>query len=73
MIGFLVSGLNSLEAASLIPNSFLAYSIHASCIPKQIPKKGTLFKRAYFIAAIFPSAPRSPKPPGTKIPSQSFK
>ena len=29
-----------------------------------------LFSRAYLIAKILPSTPRSPKPPGTRIPLQ---
>ena len=59
---------NSLEFASCMPNIFLAISITASCIPKHIPKYGILFSLAYLIAAIFPSEPRSPNPPGTKMP-----
>ena len=31
-----------------------------------------LFSRAYFAVRIFPSMPRSPKPPGTKIASKPF-
>ena len=44
------------------------------CIPKQIPKSGTLFSLAYLIVAIFPSIPLFPNPPGTTIPlySDSF-
>ena len=34
-----------------------------------MPRNGTSFSRAKRIASIFPSIPRSPKPPGTKIPS----
>ena len=40
--------------------------------PKQIPKKGILFFLAKFIAAIFPSVPLLPKPPGIKIPDISL-
>ena len=54
-------------------SKFLAASIIAICIPKQIPKKGILFNLAYFMAAIFPSLPLFPKPPGIKIPETSFK
>ena len=60
--------INSEEFAFLIFNTFRENSITASCNPRQIPKKGTLFKRAYFIAFSFPVMPLSPKPPGTIIP-----
>ena len=42
-----------------------------SCIPRQRPRNGTLFSRAYLIAVILPSIPRSPNPPGTRIPCTS--
>ena len=44
---------------------FRAASITAICMPKQIPRYGILFSRAYLAALILPSVPRSPKPPGT--------
>lgn len=44
----------------------LANSITEICIPKQIPRYGTLFSLAYFAANIIPLTPRSPNPPGTK-------
>ena len=72
MTGFLHNSSNSNELASLIPQTFLAYSIVINCIPKQIPKSGTLLVRAYSIASIIPAIPRSPNPPGTIIPSASF-
>src|SRR6185369_7132544 len=71
--GFSQSALNSLEKASLSPQTFLPYSTTAICIPRQIPKKGTFLVRANSIALIFPSVPRSPNPPGTRIPSTSVK
>ena len=40
----------------------------AICIPKQIPKKGIFFSLAYLIAAILPSVPLLPNPPGINIP-----
>jgi len=47
MIAYGVSGLISEELAPSKPNTLRANSIDASCIPKQIPKNGTLFSRAY--------------------------
>ena len=41
----------------------------AICIPRQMPKKGIFCSLAYRTAEIIPSMPRSPKPPGTKMPS----
>ena len=41
-------------------------------MPKQIPRKGILLTLAYLIAAIFPSVPLLPKPPGIKIPETFF-
>lgn len=46
--------------------TFLATSITDICMPKQIPRYGTLFSLAYFAAKIIPFTPRSPNPPGTK-------
>ena len=62
---------NSPEFASAKPHTFLAYSITAICIPRQIPRYGTSFSLAYFAAAILPSIPLLPKPPGTISPSQA--
>src|SRR4030042_6651129 len=53
------------------PQTFLANSITAHCIPRHIPKKGIFFSRAYFIVLTFPSIPLYPNPPGTRIPSAS--
>jgi len=44
----------------------------AICIPKHIPKKGIFFILEYLIAAIFPSVPLFPKPPGINIPETFF-
>ena len=63
---------NSLDDADLIFNTFLANSIIAICIPKQIPKKGILLTLAYLIAAILPSVPLLPNPPGIKIAETFF-
>ena len=54
------------------PSTFLANSTTANCIPKHNPRNGILFSLAYFIAAILPSMPLSPNPPGTKITSLSI-
>ena len=64
---------NSEEFAWLMPATWRANSMSATCIPKQIPKYGILFSRAYLAVRILPSTPREPKPPGTKIPSKPFK
>ena len=66
------SALNSVLLALFKLATFLANSITANCMPKQMPKYGILFSRAYFIALIFPSVPRTPKPPGIKIASIFF-
>ncbi|KAJ0853375.1 hypothetical protein HanRHA438_Chr14g0650461 [Helianthus annuus] len=70
--GCLVSGSNSVLFAFLRPRTDRAYSITAICIPRQIPRYGTLFSRAYLAAIIFPSTPRSPKPPGTTTASAAY-
>ena len=38
-----------------------------------MPRYGRLFSRAYRMQAILPSVPRTPKPPGTMMPSTSAK
>ncbi|VVB69701.1 Uncharacterised protein [uncultured archaeon] len=62
---------NSVLLAPSRPQTFLANSITASCMPKHNPRYGTFISRAYCTALIFPSVPREPKPPGTRIPSTS--
>ena len=52
--------------------TFLTYSMIVNCIPKQIPKKGTLFSLANFIASNFPEIPLFPKPPGINTPEADF-
>ncbi len=42
-------------------------------MPKQIPRNGIFFCLACLIAAIFPSVPLLPNPPGIKIPETSFR
>ncbi|CRG03205.1 Uncharacterised protein [Streptococcus pneumoniae] len=64
-------GSNSAECAPSKPKTLRANSTVANCIPKQIPKYGTLFSRAYLIDEILPSLARKPNPPGTRIPSTS--
>ena len=61
-------GPNSVEDASGSPARLRAASITAICMPKQMPKNGTCCSRAKRTAAILPGVPRSPKPPGTRIP-----
>mmetsp|Transcript_11679 Transcript_11679/g.18719 ORF Transcript_11679/g.18719 Transcript_11679/m.18719 type:complete len:237 (+) Transcript_11679:575-1285(+) len=56
--------------ASSMCKTLRAYSITETCMPRQIPKKGTLFNLAYWTANIFPCTPRAPNPPGIKIPWQ---
>ena len=60
-------GPNSVLDAPDRPAVFRAPSIHAICMPRQMPKNGTSRSRANLTAAIFPSEPRSPNPPGTKM------
>ena len=62
-------GAISVECASLRPQTLRANSITATCMPRQMPRYGMRFSRAYWIAWILPSMPRSPKPPGTRIAS----
>ena len=61
-------GPNSVELASAMPSRLRAASITAICMPKQMPKYGTWRSRANCAARILPSAPRWPKPPGTRMP-----
>jgi hypothetical protein len=48
-------------------HSFRANSTTAIWNPKQMQIIGMLFNLAYYIVAILPSIPQSPKPPGTII------
>ena len=59
---------NSAELASAYFNTCRANSITAHCKPRQIPRYGLSLVRAHSIAAIIPSVPREPKPPGTSTP-----
>src|SRR5690554_6654844 len=52
------SVLNSVLSASGMPALLRAYSITATCIPRQIPRYGILFSRAYCTVNILPSTPR---------------
>ena len=67
--GVLALGSNSVLFAWGRFMTCLANSTTAICIPRHIPRYGTLFSRAYLAARIFPWTPLSPKPPGTKMPS----
>ena len=60
---------NSPELASAQCRTWRANSMTAICIPRQRPRYGTPFSRAYCAARILPSMPRAPKPPGTRMPS----
>ena len=51
------------------PSKSRANSTTAHCMPRQMPKKGILWVRAKRMASIFPSIPRIPNPPGTRMPS----
>ena len=61
--------LNSVESAASSPHTLRAYSMTSVCIPRQMPKYGTLRSRAKRIALSMPSMPRLPNPPGTRMPS----
>ena len=69
MTGYGVAGSNSLEFAPSSPTTVRANSTTATCIPRQIPRNGTPFSRANLAAAILPSIPRMPNPPGMRMPS----
>ena len=71
MTGCGVSGSNSLEFAPSSPATWRANSTTATCMPRQIPRYGMPFSRANRAAAILPSMPRIPKPPGISTPSAS--
>ena len=64
---------SSILWASRKPTTSRANSTIDNCIPRQRPRNGILFSLAYLIAAILPSIPRLPKPPGTRIPETSLK
>src|SRR5699024_8313661 len=66
-----VSGSNSVEVAPSIP-ALRAASNTVHCRPKHSPNNGSLFSRAYVIAAILPSIPRPPNPPGTTMASSAL-
>mmetsp|Transcript_5559 Transcript_5559/g.11288 ORF Transcript_5559/g.11288 Transcript_5559/m.11288 type:complete len:221 (-) Transcript_5559:864-1526(-) len=66
--GLVVSASNSALVASARPSTLIACSMTITCIPRHIPRVGTLFSRANRVAAIIPSIPRTPKPPGIKTP-----
>ena len=70
MTGSGVYSLISVECASVNPMTLRANSMTAHCMPKQIPKKGTPFVRAYWMVSILPSTPLEPKPGATMIPSR---
>ena len=45
--GWVLSGSNSAELASSYPSTWRQNSTTANCIPRQIPKNGICFSRAY--------------------------
>ena len=69
MTGYGVFLLNSVLFAFSNPQTLRANSITAHCNPRHIPKKGTLYLRAYLHDKIFPYDPLEPKPGSSKIPS----
>ena len=69
--GWGVAGSISVELAPSKPSTFLANSMTATCMPRQMPKKGLLFSLAYLQVAALPATPLPPKPPGTRMPSHS--
>ena len=68
--GYGVSGSNSVELAPSMPTTWRANSATAICIPRQMPRNGIRCSRATRAAAILPSIPRPPKPPGMRMPSR---
>ena len=68
-----VCGSNSVLCAPASPATLRAYSMTASCMPRQMPRYGiVVLARDNGSPRIFPSTPRFPKPPGTRIASISF-
>ena len=67
--GWGVPSSNSWLFALSSPQTSRANSMAAICKPRQMPKNGIFRSRAYFTAAIFPSVPRTPNPPGTRMAS----
>ena len=72
MTGCVVSGSFSVDEASAYPSTFLANSTTHICIPRQMPRKGIPFSRAYLMAWTLPSRPLSPNPGATRMPSAPF-
>ena len=62
MTGCGASSAISVELAPSRPTTLRANSMQAICMPRQIPRNGISFSRRYWIARIFPSTPREPKP-----------
>ena len=73
MTGWVVSFRNSMLWASCQPITSRANSTMDSCMPRQIPRNGMPWARAYRMAVIMPSMPRLPNPPGTRMPLTSAK
>ena len=69
MTGNGVSGSNSVEFAPSMPTTWRAKSATAICMPRQMPRNGIFCSRAIRDAVILPSIPRTPKPPGIRMPS----
>src|SRR4029450_11203210 len=66
------AGANSLLSAPSRPAMLRATSITMHCRPRQSPKIGIWFSRAYRMAPTLPSTPRIPNPPGMTTPSTSL-
>ena len=64
-----VASSNSAECASARPSTDRANSMTPTWKPRQMPRYGLRFSRAYLAAAHLPSTARMPKPPGTRTPS----
>ena len=67
--GYGVSGSNSVELAPGMSTTWRAKSATAICMPRQTPRNGIFSSRAIRAAWILPSIPRTPKPPGMRMPS----
>ncbi len=68
MTGWGVRGSNSVLLAPSRPRTSLENSMVATWNPRHTPRNGTPCSLAYLAAAILPSTPRTPKPPGTMTP-----
>ena len=72
MTGWGECGSNSLELAPDKPQTSRANSMTAQWRPRHKPRNGRRCSRAKRAAAILPSMPRKPNPPGITMPSRSL-